>query len=265
MSNSKEKEDALRKSLRTVVYFLIILYMGITILTHVLSLSSPSQVSLHSRVVPPLASPSDAVSPLEPAVKEPREQSVTESSGNPVESPADVIRKTQVARGSDYTLSIFYSGGKEIARESISADGEHQQSGVIPDGKVRFYDEYNQMYGEEYYSAGKKDGPAKTYFNDGRLKSETKYGRGQLLTIKEYYADGQLRFQADYSEAIDDPNNKEVGAGKLYYPDGHLKYEWNLTRGNYRGFKKSYNTDGSLRAEIYFDAQGQMLESGLAK
>jgi antitoxin component YwqK of YwqJK toxin-antitoxin module len=209
------------------------------------------------------------LSPLSPS---PQSQDLKESSPVPPQPiskdiqndqplPGEVVRKTRVERGSDLIENVFYQNGKEIARQTIFNDGHIEEIGEVPDGKVTFYDQYSNAHGEEYYLGGKRHGRSKTYYPDGRLRSEGEYRSGKLYTNKEYYANGNLLLEIDYSDARYTPKNeKEIGIGKLYFPDGKLKYEWNLTNSSRIGFKKSYNTDGTLRAATYYDQNGQVVK-----
>lgn len=172
----------------------------------------------------------------------------------------EVIRRARVARGEDYIENVFYIGDEEIARFKESNEGLSDFQGTIPDGKVHFVDEYQNTRGEEYYKYGKKHGESRSYYADGKLKAEEQYRLGQLITKKEYYNDGHLRFEVDYEDARSLGDNKEVGVGKLYARDSLLKFEWHITRSESPGFKKSYNKDGSLRHVAYYDDYGQLIE-----
>ena len=173
----------------------------------------------------------------------------------------EVVRKTRVQRARDSIENIFYVGEEIIVTQKVYADGKIEQDGKIPDGRVKFYDEYEQTYGEEYYSYGKKHGRVLTYYQDGKLKSEAEYRYGRIIKNKEYYPQGRVRFEVDYSDALPGGDQKESGIGKLYYSDGTLKYEWNLTLTNKGGYKRSYNQDGTLRAESKFDEYGRLIEN----
>ena len=81
-----------------------------------------------------------------------------------------------------------------------------------------------------------------------------------MLWKREYYNDGGIRLEVNYEDAREQTDNKERGAGRVYYRDGTIKYEWNLTNSEKIGFKKSYNQDGELRAAFYFDEHGQPVE-----
>lgn len=188
-----------------------------------------------------------------------------------------ISRKDRLSLNRDHVESIFYLQEKEIARQKI-ADGETIESfGEIPDGKIHFVNESKETHGTEYYSGGRKDGPSQTYFADGKLSEEAYYRGGHLLWKKEYYSDGGLRLELDYQDArrpdrdeceasptggceASPTGGKEVGTGKVYFRDGTLKYEWHLTNSDKTGYKKSYSQDGQLRAALYFDEQGQLVE-----
>ena len=171
------------------------------------------------------------------------------------------MRKTQLIRGGDYWESVFYQADQQIARQKISAHGVEEQEGEIPDGRVKFLDDASKTYGEEYYKNGKKYGLSKTYYASGQLMKEENYEDGKLQTGKEYYDNGSLRFEVDYQDKRDCPGNKgEVGVGKLYFKNGVLRYEWNLTRTSRTGFKKSYNRNGELTLEAYYDEKCQLIQ-----
>jgi antitoxin component YwqK of YwqJK toxin-antitoxin module len=51
-----------------------------------------------------------------------------------------------------------------------------------------------------------------------------------------------------------------VGIGKLYWPNGKLKYEWHLTRRDPIGYKKSYNKEGELRHAVFYDEFNNQIE-----
>ena len=169
----------------------------------------------------------------------------------------DVIKKTRIERGHDYEESIFYLNSREIAREKISKEGV-QATGVIPDGKVKIINTFNNCYGEEHYKNGKREGMSRIYYPNGKLKLEAEYIAGKIQTYKEYYTNNNLSEEIDYRDARHRPGDKEVGVGKVYYMDGTLKYEWSVTNSNRIDYKKSYNQDGQLRYEADFDSQGRL-------
>ena len=174
----------------------------------------------------------------------------------------EVIKKTDVIRGMDVEESVYYVGDKEVAKEKISKDGLVEQSGKIPDGKIKFSDQYKDTYGEENYKNGKRKGVSRTFYKSGKLMKEFYYDEGRLIKGKEYFENGNIRYEVDYQDARYDAKgtkNKEVGIGKLYYPTGVLKYEWNVTKSQMIGYKRSYNQDGALRAETQVDDKGNII------
>ena len=199
----------------------------------------------------------------QPVLEEPEREAKREEEPEPAAEPpptGEVVARTRLIPGADYTLTVFYVGDKEVGRLKRSGNKVLEKRGTIPDGRVTTVDEYKKTRGEAYYWDGKRQGQAVTYYPDGTLKSEAEYFNGDLLSKTEYYPDGKVRFEVDYrnARAYDD---KEVGVGKLYYPNGNLKYEWNITRDRERGFKKSYNRDGTLRAVTYIDEYGNVIET----
>lgn len=171
-----------------------------------------------------------------------------------------IVRKAAVIRGNEFVESRFYQQGRQIAILREYSDGEHVVIGQLPDGKVRFEDSYKKTYGEEFYRDGRLEGSRRTYFEDGSLKSEELFLLGKMYVMKEFYPDGNLRFEVDYSDARLLDGNREVGVGKLYHHNGHLKYEWRLTLSDPVGYRKSYNRDGQLRHADYLDQQGRVIE-----
>jgi hypothetical protein len=174
-------------------------------------------------------------------------------------SHSQVVCRSQVLRGMDETLLTFYKDGVTIAKQRIAKNGTVLMEGTIPDGLVKVIDEFNQTSGETSYLDGKKSGTERTYYEDGRLQSETFYRNGRTRKTTEYFHNGRVRFEQDLEDERPFPNNRETGVGKLYHPNGLLKYEWNVTFSTDPSFKRSYNTDGTLRAEFYFDKDGKLL------
>ena len=242
-------------------YSFFLLSGGCVLLLLMILLSNKAldKIDPQRRIVPSMNVETENVQVLDVKDSSPK---IADQQSAPEESnPDEVICKSQVIRGVDIVENVCYKGRQEIFHQTMSKDKVLEQTGQIPEGVVKFYDSYNNVHGEQEYREGKKVGTTKTFFEDGHLKSETKYNEGKLQWVKEYFDNGILRSEVDYREAIMDPDqNSEVGVGKLYSFDGTLKYEWNLSRGNSQGFKKSYNKDGSLRAATYFDSFGHEIK-----
>ena len=174
----------------------------------------------------------------------------------------DVVRKSKVIRGEEYTIDVFYKGGKEVGLQRRTADGKKEIEGKVPDGKVKFIDEDTGVQGEEYYKRGEKHGISRTYFPSGEVMKEAYYLNGALMTEKEFFQSGQLRAEADYSRACDDcQGDHEKGKGKLYYRNGKLKYEWNFNAEQVEGYQRAYTQQGELRFEAHYDREGRRIEN----
>ena len=246
--------------------YIVLIIIGFIVMGVIINVMNHPEPEAPSPAPAPAPSP-QAAAQEEIAPEDPAPNLVTLSDQPaPADIPQDgmAYRKTFVTRGDDHVQNVFYKDGKEVARQTISNDGRIDQAGEIPEGRVKFIDEYNHAKGEENYLGGKKFGESKTYYPGGALKTEEKYENDKLIYTKDYYRTGTLRFSANYQDARNFGDNKEVGIGKLYYPDGTLKYEWSLIRSDPTGFKKSYNTDGSLRAETYIDETGKVIPNPFA-
>ncbi|VAW14529.1 hypothetical protein MNBD_BACTEROID05-1145 [hydrothermal vent metagenome] len=171
-----------------------------------------------------------------------------------------IERKTNLSPGGDYKEHVFYINGKVIARQKEVREEIINQSGDIPDGVVSFVNSFKKTHGTEYYLDGQLNGWRRIYSENGQIKKESFYDDGRLVESKEYYSNGELRFEGDYQDVRENVNDKENGIGKIYYNDGMLKYEWNITSKNKKGFKKAYNRNGELISEIYISENGDVLK-----
>jgi len=194
----------------------------------------------------------------EPVKKEPVKKA---ERAKPKKRTGDVIRKTRLAPERTFEWSIFYQGGEEIARQKESKKGMvYDQTGEIPDGKVKFINETSRTYGVEYYRSNVRHGPAQTNYNDGQKKSETTYQYGRLLAFKEFFYDGTLKMEVDYSDARDFMDDRDAGDGKMYDRSGSLKYEWHMVNSDPKGYYRSYNRQGELTGALYFDEFGHEIK-----
>ena len=174
----------------------------------------------------------------------------------------EVTRKSRMAPGRNYIFNIFYQEGEEIARDKTTLTGEvYEQTGEIPDGKVKFVNTSDGTYGIEFYRNQKLDGPAQLYYVDDVLNKDFYYQSGKLLTVKEYFHNGSIRMQNDYADARENSDTKEAGMGKVFFPNGQIKYEWKFTVTDSVGYRKSYDRQGRLVDAIYYDEYGQVTDA----
>ena len=140
---------------------------------------------------------------------------------------------------------IYLSGGREIARQNVSAmqpfDLDQIPAGV-PDGVITFHhaDGFRMEVPRE---DGKVNGIVKGYDPGGKLTFEEHYIDGKPGgTSKEYYASGQV---------ADERTRQEGGPGKtrrVFYKNGTLKSEEDASEGKPRHIT-SYDRDGRLSME----------------
>ena len=172
-----------------------------------------------------------------------------------------IIKKIKLSPNRDYAEGFFYLGNNIVARQKIYDGKIIEQSGKIPDGKVKFYDDFRDTYGYELYDNGKLNGISRTFYKSGELKEENEYQYGRLISTKKYYNNGKMRLTVDYTDARDYEGQKEVGIGKIYFKTGKLKYEWNITKSTKIGYKKSYSEEGKLISALYYDSANDSKEN----
>ncbi|MCA9406230.1 MAG: hypothetical protein KC684_06830, partial [Candidatus Omnitrophica bacterium] len=136
-----------------------------------------------------------------------------------------------------------------------------EKEGAIPNGKVEFSDLTKDTHGFQYYDNGKKDGDFREYSAADILLREAQYWNGTLVSNREYYEDGVLKKEENYEDARDQKIEGLTGRGKFYSPDGGLKFEWRYLKSEKLGYNKSYNRNGRLTKEVYYDENGQPMRS----
>jgi uncharacterized protein len=111
---------------------------------------------------------------------------------------------------------------------------------------------------EGKYKNGIKDGPWKSYYKNGQLKSEGNYSSSIQYTEREYnYTElGEIIKPIDYTKGIPD------GLYKQYYENGNLSIEMYFSIGLPDSIARTYYENGQLETELNFQ-DGQ--RSGLCK
>ena len=138
--------------------------------------------------------------------------------------------------------------------------------GIVIDGKIESYEQYKNglLDGEtayfskdkevkllsEMYSKGKLNGPQKTYYDNGKLKSIVYYKNDKIDGIVEYDKSGKLLHKSIF----------ENGSGnwKLYWSNGKVSEEGKYVSGRKDGVWKKYREDGSLDTILKYD-NGRLL------
>ena len=148
----------------------------------------------------------------------------------------------------------------------------YYDSNVIKNTKTYFkngniYAEYN------YESAHKKHGLCRVWYDNGQLREEQYFNRGQLGNSNGWHIDGKLRFESNIKDSIRltkayYPNgqlNREFtekyknnigwmhGTDKVWYENGQIKREGNYKDGKWNGTQKWWNEKGVLLFENHMD------------
>lgn len=203
-----------------------------------------------------------AVAELQVPVENPHSEESQVSMENSLTNEGGIIRMTRLDdQGGENLVSDIFRGSDKIAEFKEFEDKIFDVKGEIPEGKVNFTNTVYNTYGEENYEKGQRQGLFKEYFKDNnQLKRKVKYYYGKQISVEEYYYDGVLRMEAQMQEAMWEEGEKSKGVGKLYYPDGKLRSEWDFTNTDLGGYVKSYDKDGVMESELKYDTEGNLIE-----
>ena len=138
--------------------------------------------------------------------------------------------------------------------------------GIVIDDKIESYEEYKDglLDGEtayfskdkevkllsEMYSKGKLNGPQKTYYENGKLKSIVYYKNDRIDGIVEYDKSGKLLHESIFENG--------TGDWKLYWSNGKVSEEGRYVSWKRDGVWKKYREDGSLDTILKYD-NGRLL------
>ena len=155
-------------------------------------------------------------------------------------------------KNSDGTQTkIFYSKGKEIAKQTQGTDGKIKTTGKIPDGLVKELLDNGKIKDEWNYKNGKLEGISKEYFASGALLEEIMCKNDKREGIsKKYYENGKLLAERNFK------NGEQEGISKMFFESGKVFAELNYKNGKLDGTTNIYYENGKMRsAETYKDGQ----------
>ena len=155
------------------------------------------------------------------------------------------VTKKKIVNTDGTVMVIFYSNGKEVAKQTLDEDENIVRTiGIIPDGIVKEYYKSGKSKAEWNYKNGTLDGICKVYFVNGNLMVKSSYKAGKRNGItKSYYHGLRLKYRYEYKDG------KLDGIVKKYYKNGKLAYEWRYKDGMREGTAKAYFKNGSLKAK----------------
>ncbi len=114
------------------------------------------------------------------------------------------------------------------------------------------------------YANGQKNGPYKSYDEEGYYKDNLKEGlwikKNQFTTEEIHYAAGKkhglYKITNKYNEQLEKKghyaDDLEEGEWKTYYDNGSLKSQGTYVKGQYHGLWKTYHENGSLESQANY-------------
>ncbi|MGM0582847.1 MAG: hypothetical protein ACQES1_10905 [Bacteroidota bacterium] len=115
-------------------------------------------------------------------------------------------------------------------------------------------------------SRGRKQGPWKTFYANGKIKSEENYLDGKRNGIfKQFNKNGELVNIEKYENGEKITKDKAVANYEIkrnYYEDGSLKTRATYLDGKMDGIRREYDRQGNIK-EAYVMDQGKVVEKGI--
>jgi uncharacterized protein len=168
----------------------------------------------------------------------------------------------------------FYADGK-IKREVNFRDGleEGMSKEFDTDGRVITIINYKSGFItsreiiNRYDNSGRKHGPWKYFYDDGKLRMEGYYKHGlESGYFKEYDKNGNLLTAAKFADGVkleDVAELVKLDVRKDYYPDGKVKVAATYNKeGKMEGVRREYAEDGSVEKSYIF-RNGIMIGEGI--
>ena len=120
---------------------------------------------------------------------------------------------------------------KTVKKPLPPIDNDIIQS-YFPSGNIEY---------EAKYLNGKLDGYSRTWFENGKISSESKYSYGQPHgKWKKFHPDGSIMYEVHYEYG------KKNGFEKWFYNNGQIKSEQNFVHGQIDGGITRWQLDGTL-------------------
>jgi antitoxin component YwqK of YwqJK toxin-antitoxin module len=113
--------------------------------------------------------------------------------------------------------------------------------------KAWYRGEDGQLYSQEYYKEGKREGECKWWHPNGQLKHQYYYKNEKLDgEIKDWYSNGQLELQCYYKEG------KREGEYKEWKENGQIMFQKYYKNGKLDGEIKRWYENGKLKRQKYY-------------
>jgi len=155
--------------------------------------------------------------------------------------------------GSVKAISVFSDDGKSTNTTTYFPNGKKNAEGKYlnekREGLWRFFSEFDEkLVSEEMYTAGKKNGPAKTYFAGTTLIEMITWKDGvKDGSWIQYFDDGKVKLQSSYKNDLKD------GSLVVFYPNGQKFNIGQYKNGYPDGQWLTYDLDGKLLSTDIYD------------
>ena len=150
------------------------------------------------------------------------------------------------------TVSFVSDHGKKAAVLSYFPGGRKMAAGnYLNEKKDSIWQFYSEITGslvsQEFYRAGRIDGPSEVFFSEGGLSEVYHYKNGTKEGLwEQYYLDGKLKLRGLYKEG------EKQGPFKTFYNSGLPMMEGQYIQGHQQGTWTYYNEKGVvLKKELY--------------
>lgn len=195
------------------------------------------------------------------SVEETASEPTTDKTPNKPFFPGTTVKTTRGTRS-------FYSDGKEVAEETVSANGATVELlGNIPDGEVKEIDENGHVLAVLHYQKNKLNGECIRYNEAGKEISRENYKNGLLEGPAQYtsftkndvlttlcsYKNSRLEGERTFTQQNGTLRRKEFyknghldGARSSFYSNGKLESKENYVDGKLEGNREFFFPTGGL-------------------
>lgn len=161
----------------------------------------------------------------------------------------DGIWKMYYDNGKPLAENTFVNGERNGSQKTFGKDGNISRNEFITATK-----EPKKEILPDKIVGDKQNGLTKTYYNNGKLKSETMYMNGMINGIsKTYNENEQLISEIPFTD------NKMNGTSKVYYASGKLKNETPYLNNIMNGSVKFFYENGQLQTETKY-SNGKIID-----
>ena len=173
-------------------------------------------------------------------------------------SPPDVPSHRLVQNG-----GLTYEVGSNDPYTGVSStsnqDGqlerkkEYEKGIELSDTTFDYYDN-GQLWSQENYKYGKREGLCEKFYENGQLFDRENYKNGNKDGLSEtFYDNGQLYYKVNYK------NGERDGLSETFYKNGQLSKTEEWKDGEYDGLWEYFDEDGNLtKTKEYKD--GELIE-----